>query len=106
MVGDILKIKNYIPPLADSILLRPRISERMDAFLTAEEGFTRQLTLLSAPAGFSKTTVVRAWIKGKEGNTAWLSLDEEDNDPERFWTYLLSALQNLSGDLVSNCHIR
>ncbi len=99
MVGDILRIKNCIPPLVDNILFRPRISERMDAFLTADEGFARQLTLLSAPAGFGKTTVVRAWIKGKEGNTAWLSLDEEDNDPERFWTYLLSALQNLSGDL-------
>jgi len=99
MVGDILKIKNCIPPLVDNILTRPKISERMDAFLAAEEGFARQLTLLSAPAGFGKTTVARAWIKGKEDNTAWLSLDEEDNNPERFWTYLLSALQNLSGDL-------
>ena len=99
MVGDILKIKNCIPPLVDNILIRPRITERLDTFLTTTEGFARQLTLISAPAGFGKTTIARAWIKGKEGNTAWLSLDNEDNDPERFWIYLLSALQNLSGNL-------
>ncbi len=99
MVGDILKIKNCILPLVDNILIRPRITEHLDAFLTTAEGFARQLTLLSAPAGFGKTTVVRAWIKGKESETAWLSLDNEDNNPERFWTYLSSALQTLSSDL-------
>jgi LuxR family transcriptional regulator, maltose regulon positive regulatory protein len=99
MAGDILKVKNCIPPLSINILLRSRIAERLESFLTTEEGFTRKLTLVSAPAGFGKTTAIRGWLKGRENDTAWVSLDAEDNDPERFWTYLLSALQNLCGSI-------
>lgn len=96
MAGDILKVKNCIPPLGANILMRPHITERFESFLTAEEGFAGKLTLVSAPAGFGKTTAIRGWLKGRENNTAWLSLDAEDNDPERFWTYLISALHNLN----------
>lgn len=97
-----MKIKNSIPPLGANIFLRPRINEMLNAFLLTEEGLTRKLTLVSAPAGYGKTTAVRSWLKGREKDTAWLSLDEEDNDPERFWTYLLSALQSLCSDIGRN----
>ncbi len=95
MVGDILKIKTNVPPLGTNILSRPRIQERLEEDLTAAEGFIRQLTLVSAPAGFGKTTLVRKWLAGREDRTAWYSLNQEDNEPERFWLYLISAMQTV-----------
>ncbi|MBN2148253.1 MAG: hypothetical protein JW726_12750, partial [Anaerolineales bacterium] len=59
----------------------------------------RKLTLVSAPAGFGKTTLVSAWVAGCGQPVAWLSLDEGDNDPTRFLTYLVAALQALAPDI-------
>ncbi len=59
------------------------------------------LTLVSAPAGFGKTTLVADWFSG-EHTTAWLSLDPRDDDPERFWTYVLAALESVAADLSSD----
>jgi LuxR family transcriptional regulator, maltose regulon positive regulatory protein len=72
------------------LVARPRLVES----LTREPG--RRLTLLSAPAGFGKTTLLNKWMKdsvGGEGYVAWLSLDEGDNDPTRFLSYLVAALR-------------
>ena len=82
----------YIPPPRPKIVLRPRLIERMN------EGFPsgRKLTLISASAGFGKTTLVSEWLAGCERSVAWLSLDEGDNDPTRFLTYLVAALQTLA----------
>ncbi len=101
MVGNILKIKTTIPPPGKNILPRPQIKEKLAEDLIVEEGFTRPLTLFSAPAGFGKTTLVRKWLSGRETETAWLSLDEEDNEPERFWIYLIAALQNIAANTGS-----
>ena len=101
MVGEILKIKTNIPPLGTNILALPRILESLDEDLTVAEGFTRQLTLFSAPAGFGKTTLARKWLAGRETQTAWYSLDERDNEPERFWLYFITALQKLKPGLGS-----
>jgi LuxR family transcriptional regulator, maltose regulon positive regulatory protein len=60
------------------------------------EGLQRKLTLISAPAGFGKTTLVSEWIAGCKVSVAWLSLDEGDNDPTRFLTYFIAALQTLT----------
>lgn len=98
MVGNILKIKNIIPPPGLNIISRHLILERLRKDLMVAEGFTRGLTLFSAPAGYGKTTTVRNWLSGQENRTAWYSLDETDNDPERFWIYLISALQNINAD--------
>jgi LuxR family maltose regulon positive regulatory protein len=64
------------------------------------------LTLVCAPAGFGKTTLLSEWIAMQGGSsagspaaTAWLSVDREDNDPERFWTYFVAALQTVQADL-------
>jgi LuxR family transcriptional regulator, maltose regulon positive regulatory protein len=73
------------------LVARPRLVES----LTREPG--RRLTLLSAPAGFGKTTLLNRWVKdsvGSESCIAWLSLDEGDNDPARFLTYLVAALRS------------
>ena len=63
------------------------------------DGLNRKLTLISAPAGFGKTTLVSEWIAGCERPVAWLSLDKEDSDPKRFLTYLVAALQRISDEV-------
>jgi LuxR family maltose regulon positive regulatory protein len=60
------------------------------------EGLHRKLILISAPAGFGKTTLVNEWVAGCGRPTAWLSLDEGDNDPTRFLAYLVTALQTIA----------
>jgi len=69
---------------------RPRLTERLN------QGLTRKLTLISAPPGFGKTTAVSGWIAQSDTAIAWLSLDDEDNDPIRFWVYFIAALQSLN----------
>jgi LuxR family maltose regulon positive regulatory protein len=69
--------------------------ERLNAGLWCEGRFTRRLTLLSAPAGFGKTTLLSAWVAGSQLPVAWVSLDQEDNAPPRFLTYLIAALQTI-----------
>jgi LuxR family maltose regulon positive regulatory protein len=59
----------------------------------------RKLTLISTPAGFGKTTLVRKWIADAERPFAWLSLDERDSEPARFLAYFIAALQTLSPEI-------
>src|SRR6266699_2112894 len=73
-----------------NVVSRPRLLERLN------EGLHRKLTLIAAPAGFGKTTLVSEWVKGIERPAAWLSLDEGDNDPTLFLTYLVAALQTIA----------
>ena len=77
MPAPILATKLYIPPPRPRIVLRPRLVERLNEGLAAG----RKLTLISASAGFGKTTLVSEWIAGCKRPVAWLSLDEGDNDP-------------------------
>ena len=93
MASTILATKLYIPPPRSKIVLRPPLIERLN------EGLERKLTLISASAGFGKTTLVSEWIAGCGRPVAWLSLDEGDDDPARFLTYLVAALQTLAPDL-------
>ena len=88
----ILATKLYIPPPRAKIVLRPRLIERLNQGLSSG----CKLTLISASAGFGKTTLVSEWIAGCKRPVAWLSLDEGDNDPTRFLTYLVAALQTLA----------
>ena len=57
------------------------------------------LILVSAPAGFGKTTLLTDWFAGREGSTAWLSLDSRDNDAALFWSYLIAALRTVVPDV-------
>jgi LuxR family maltose regulon positive regulatory protein len=61
----------------------------------------RKLTIVSAPAGFGKTTLLAEWAAENLGQVAWLSLDKEDNDPTRFWSYVVAALQKTHNSLGS-----
>ncbi|MBZ0300668.1 MAG: AAA family ATPase, partial [Anaerolineae bacterium] len=74
---------------------RPRLIERLQAGLEQ----SHRLTLVSAPAGFGKTTLVSAWLNRSDHPVVWLSLDEADNDPIHFLSYLIAAFQNAQPDL-------
>jgi LuxR family maltose regulon positive regulatory protein len=98
---SILTTKLYIPPLHPNLVPRPRLVERLDEGLR----LGRRLTFIAAPAGFGKTTLLSEWIHTVGAHrdaplpaprqVAWLSLDEGDNDPARFFTYLVAALRQL-----------
>jgi LuxR family maltose regulon positive regulatory protein len=85
--------KLNIPPPRPNLVPRPRLTERLN------DGLTRKLTLISAPAGYGKTTLVSDWITRSEVPAAWLSLDASDNDLARFFSYLIAALQAIHPDI-------
>jgi LuxR family maltose regulon positive regulatory protein len=87
--SQLLATKFYVPTSPGTLIRRPRLSALLD------ESLKSPLTLVSAPAGFGKTTLLSTWAKSlsaTQAQVAWLSLDEEENDPQLFWTYVLSAL--------------
>ena len=89
MPETLLATKLHIPRLRRDLVHRPRLLERLDA------GLRGKLTLVSAPAGYGKTTVVADWIGLSKTAAGWLSLDEADNDAARFLTYVIAALQRI-----------
>ncbi|HET7088843.1 MAG TPA: LuxR family transcriptional regulator, partial [Anaerolineae bacterium] len=93
MSTPILATKLYTPPPRPKLVLRPRLIERLN------EGLHGKLTLICAPAGFGKTTLVSEWVASCGRPVAWLSLDEEDNDPTRFLVYLVAALQTIAANI-------
>lgn len=107
----LLPTKLYKPQIRPGLVTRPRLTSQLHT------GLTGKLTILSAPAGFGKTTLLGEWINQYESdqengvgaasqpsafsrpNFAWLSLDEHDNDPARFMLYLIAALQTAAASL-------
>jgi LuxR family maltose regulon positive regulatory protein len=90
MAGPLLETKLHVPRRRRELIVRPRLSERLS------RGAASALTLLSAPAGFGKTTLLTDWVPAARARgraVAWLSLDLRDNDPATFWTYVVAALQ-------------
>jgi LuxR family maltose regulon positive regulatory protein len=80
---------------------RPNLVSRRRLIAKLERDAGRKLTLISAPAGFGKTTLLVEWLKDREGgdqSVAWLSLDEGDNDPVRFLSYLVASLERTVGE--------
>lgn len=86
----ILATKLYVPPPRSRAVFRPRLIKQLN------QGLHSKLILISAPAGFGKTTLVSEWVGELERATAWLSLDERDNDLIRFLTYFIHALQTIA----------
>jgi len=89
----LLATKLYVPSARAGVLSRSRLVEQLNL------GIVRPLTLISAPAGYGKTTVVSIWTAGSGDPVAWLSLDAGDNDPVRFWSYIDAALQTVDSCL-------
>ena len=101
MATALLTTKLYVPPVLPAFVPRPRITERLSI------GMAGKLTLITAPAGFGKTTAVSAWLhpqaEASVGHAlvlhpervVWVSLDPADNDATSFWAYVLTALESL-----------
>ncbi len=94
MATPLLTTKLYAPPSRLNWVPRPQLIERLT------QGLTCKLTLISAPAGFGKTALVSEWRASPAGQIplAWLSLDDDDNDPARFLAYLIASLETLPLD--------
>src|SRR5256886_2062710 len=90
MPTQFLATKLYIPRLRPNVVSRSRLIERLN------EGLHRKLTLIAAPAGFGKTTLVSAWVASCDRQVAWLSLDKGESDPTLFLTYLVAALRTIA----------
>jgi LuxR family transcriptional regulator, maltose regulon positive regulatory protein len=90
MSSRLLETKLYAPRPRDGLIARPRLDERLS------RGLGSRLTLISAPAGFGKTTLIAQRLAARAGRlvTAWLSLDAGDSDPVTFMAYLIAALQS------------
>jgi len=103
MATPLLQTKLCVPPT------RPRLVPRLRLVEQLNEGLHRKMTLISAPAGFGKTTLVSEWVDHLrldaakavqvENRIAWLSLDESDNDPARFLAYSIAALQTIEASI-------
>jgi LuxR family maltose regulon positive regulatory protein len=102
MPDSLLSTKLYIPRARQRVVFRPRLIERMNAGLRGAGGdFSRKLTLVSAPAGYGKTTLAAEWLaqlgtQEPAPKCAWLSLEEEDSHVIRFLSYLIAALQQIN----------
>jgi LuxR family maltose regulon positive regulatory protein len=100
-MDTLLTTKFHFPPVRPNRVSRPRLIESLNA------GLRGPLTLIAAPAGYGKTTLMCEWRNGygRGMPVAWLSLDESDNDPIRFWYYMVSALDTLQptslGDVLA-----
>jgi LuxR family maltose regulon positive regulatory protein len=97
MTAPILATKLYVPPPRPKVVLRSHLIDRLN------EGLAMgcKLTLISASAGFGKTTLISEWIASCGKPVAWLSLDKGDHDLTRYLTYLIAALQTISANIGS-----
>ena len=101
MPYSVLVTKFFVPAARPKLVFRPHLVERLN------EGLSRKLTLVSAPAGFGKTTLVAEWVNSlrkefkeesqEDSKITWLSLDDGDNDLTRFLTYFVAALNRTNG---------
>ena len=99
MQAPLVSTKWTIPPTRSGTVARTRLLEKLGA------GLKGRVVLLSAPAGFGKTTLLTGWLSGApERKAAWLALDEGDNDPVRFWSCFAAALQRMWPETGAGVH--
>ena len=95
----LLETKLYVPKRRPGLVSRPRLIERL------QKGADGKLTLISAPPGFGKTTLLADWLatfRVGAGAGAWVSLDPGDNDPALFWAYVITAVQRAWPEVGTN----
>jgi LuxR family transcriptional regulator, maltose regulon positive regulatory protein len=88
----VLLTKLHIPPPGDKIVHRPELYEKLNI------GLSRKLIVVSAPAGFGKTVLLSDWIHQNKIPAAWFSIDDGDNDPVEFLSYIISGIQSIKKD--------
>lgn len=93
-----LKTKFHIPLLGAQLVERPQLFSQLDLSLK------KSLTLISAPAGFGKTSLLTQWLSNRIELVAWLSLDSEDNQYKQFWHYFIGAVQSVKPEFGSELH--
>jgi LuxR family maltose regulon positive regulatory protein len=86
---SLLTTKLQIPRIRTNLVARPSLNEELD------EGLRSRLTIISAPAGYGKTTLLAGWAQRRKQNTAWIALDASDDTPSQFWAYFIGSLQVL-----------
>ena len=91
-----LLTKLHIPQSGENVILRPALFDKLD------QGLKRKLILVSATAGYGKTTLVSNWIHKHNFQTAWYSLDERDNDQVVFLRYLFNSIRNINNSIGDN----
>jgi LuxR family transcriptional regulator, maltose regulon positive regulatory protein len=89
--GDVLTTKLHVPAPRPELVPRPRLAEALN------KGIARGLVLVCAPAGYGKTELLAECARNGRHRAAWLSLDEGDNDPARFWRHVVAALDLARG---------
>ena len=89
MASLLIKTRIYVPRVHRGLVPRPRLGERLN------RGTESKLTLVSAPAGFGKTTLLAEWLDVSQHSAAWVSLDQSDNQTASFWSYVFAALQTV-----------
>ena len=99
MPTQLLVTKLYVPLPQPNFVRRSRLLEKLNEGGEQSRSIGRKLTLICAPAGFGKTTLVSQWISTIEQEIAWLSLEEDDHELSRFLIYLLAALQTVAPDV-------
>ena len=97
----LLKTKLYLPQLKSGLVTRDRLIDQLNVDFKNELGFSRKITLISAPAGYGKTTLVRQWVDDFLPGVAWLTLDENDNQPLFFLNCLIAAIRTVEKDACS-----
>jgi ATP/maltotriose-dependent transcriptional regulator MalT len=93
MSENLLRTKLFIPPRRQNLVERPRLFQKLDGGLDP----VNRLIMVTAPAGFGKTTLASEWARSTRLPLGWLSLDDADNDPIRFLRYLVAAMQSVDG---------
>jgi LuxR family maltose regulon positive regulatory protein len=91
-MDTLLTTKFHMPILPDEAVARPRLNNKLSS--------TTKVSLICAPAGFGKTTLASAWLSRQKTPAAWLSLDESDNETQRFFSYLFTALDRIEPGIV------
>jgi LuxR family maltose regulon positive regulatory protein len=103
---SLLATKLYVPPIRPELVSRPRLIERLNA------GLQRKLILVSAPAGFGKTTLLSEWVHKVQAQhaaplqVAWLSLDEGASNTAHFLAYLIAALRTIEANIGKGALVR
>ncbi len=96
LICDMLLTKLYIPQTGENIIHRSGLFEKLD------EGLKRKLILVSATAGYGKTTLISDWVNKNKIPTAWFSIDERDNDPNEFLSFIIYGIQKTQPNIGKN----